>query len=180
MRFRVENSYIGYVSESEPKVKASTNALYGLAGEYAVCSELCRRGILALPTPKNNPVYDIAAVHPPTLKTMAIQVKTMSPENSAGWKLAKLPEHEPLSDSLFVVLVRLLPSGSVDFYIFDYPTFRRRVTDVFETYTSQPKRDGTPRKAPDFRWFDLKDMNVSDKDRKDRWDLLGLPIPLFK
>jgi len=32
----------------------SSNNLVGTAGEYFVCAELCRRGCLALLTPKSN------------------------------------------------------------------------------------------------------------------------------
>lgn len=40
---------------------ASSNNLVGTAGEYFVCAELCRRGFLALLTPKNNPLFDVIA-----------------------------------------------------------------------------------------------------------------------
>ena len=39
----------------------SSNNLVGTAGEYFVCAELCRRGYLALLTPKNNPLFDVIA-----------------------------------------------------------------------------------------------------------------------
>ena len=38
--------------------------MIGVAGEYYVCAELCRRNILALVTPKNNPLFDIVAADP--------------------------------------------------------------------------------------------------------------------
>lgn len=37
----------------------SKNIMIGNAGEYFVCAELCKRNILALITPKNNPLFDI-------------------------------------------------------------------------------------------------------------------------
>ena len=42
----------------------SKNSMIGNAGEYYVCAELCRRNILALITPKNNPLFDIVASDP--------------------------------------------------------------------------------------------------------------------
>jgi len=158
------------------KRKSASNMLYGLAGEYAVCAELCRRGILALPTPKNNPIFDIAAIDPTTFVNVAIQVKTMSPENKQGWKLGPFNEQSQAVDNLFVILVRLNENTAPDFYIWDYSTFRDRVNAIFERYMKKPKRDGSPHKNPGIRWFDLKDFQESDKDRKDAWQLLGLSI----
>ena len=37
----------------------SKNTMIGNAGEYYVCAELCKRNILALITPKNNPLFEI-------------------------------------------------------------------------------------------------------------------------
>ena len=42
----------------------SKNTMIGNAGEYYVCAELCKRNILALITPKNNPLFDIVASDP--------------------------------------------------------------------------------------------------------------------
>jgi hypothetical protein len=63
--------------------------MIGSAGEYYVCAELCRRNILALVTPKNNPLFDVIAVDSSSQKTVSIQVKTMSLQNEQGWKLGK-------------------------------------------------------------------------------------------
>jgi len=54
---------------------------------YYVCAELCRRNILALITPKNNPLFDIVASDPEGKRSVQIQVKTMSINNKQGWKL---------------------------------------------------------------------------------------------
>ena len=66
--------------------KISPN-MTGIAGEYYVCAELCRRNILALVTPKNNPLFDVVAADPLGRRTVAIQVKTMSLRNERGWKV---------------------------------------------------------------------------------------------
>ena len=65
------------------------NNMTGTAGEYFVCAELCRKNVLALLTPKNNPLFDIIASTPDGKKSVAIQVKTMSIRNEQGWKLGK-------------------------------------------------------------------------------------------
>src|SRR5688572_4283467 len=46
---------------SPPKISKN---LVGVAGEYYVCAELCRQGILALITPKNNPLIRHRAADP--------------------------------------------------------------------------------------------------------------------
>lgn len=55
-----------------------SNNLTGVTGEYFVCAELGKRGILALLTPKNNPLFDVVAVSLDAKRTVTIQVKTMS------------------------------------------------------------------------------------------------------
>ena len=65
----------------------NSNNLVGVTGEYFVCAELGKRGILALITPKNNPLFDIVAVAPDASRTVTIQIKTMSVRNNIGWKL---------------------------------------------------------------------------------------------
>ncbi len=64
-----------------------SNNLTGVTGEYFVCAELGNQGILALLTPKNNPLFDVVAVSADALRTITIQVKTMSQGNNQGWKL---------------------------------------------------------------------------------------------
>jgi len=39
-----------------------SNDLVGVTGEYFVCAELGKRGILALLNPKNNSLFDIVTV----------------------------------------------------------------------------------------------------------------------
>ena len=82
-----------------------SNNLTGVTGEYYVCAELGKRGILALLTPKNNPLFDIVAVSPDASRTVTIQVKTMGLENEQGWKLNKQIQVKKDVANLFLVLV---------------------------------------------------------------------------
>jgi hypothetical protein len=50
--------------------------LAGVAGEYSVAAELCRRGYLASITLRNAKGVDILATNATASKTAAIQVKT--------------------------------------------------------------------------------------------------------
>jgi len=69
--------------------KRKSKNLVGATGEYFVCAELGKRGILGVLPPKNNPLFDIMAVSEDAKKTIAIQVKTMSLGNKQGWRLGK-------------------------------------------------------------------------------------------
>ena len=150
-----------------------SRGLIGLAGEYYVCAELCRQGILALITPKNNPLFDIVATSPESKRTVSIQVKTMSIGNEDGWRLGKDMLEKKHNDSLFVVLVNMNKDGSNDFYIYPYDELVERVKTEMNLYMETPKKDGTPRKDTGFCWFDLKQFKDSDKVKEGNWKILG-------
>jgi hypothetical protein len=148
--------------------KASNN-LVGTAGEYYVCAELCRRGYLALLTPKNNPLFDVVVTNAEGTKAVSIQVKTRSVQNQQGWKLGA-PAKDPATPGVpFVVLVNLRDDGLPDFYIYPYQVFTARVEEVFKDYISKPKRSGEARKDPGFRWFDEVNFIDADRARKNNW-----------
>jgi hypothetical protein len=148
------------------------NNLVGVTGEYYVSAELGKRGVLALLTPKNNPLFDIVAITPDASKTISIQVKTMSERNNQGWKLGKEICRKRYNPNLYVVLVNLT-STHPEFYIYEYDTLSERVAEIYEKYLKTPKKDGSSRKDIDFRWFDFKYFTEEDNRRKDSWDLLG-------
>lgn len=149
-----------------------TNNLTGATGEYFVCAELGKQGILALLTPKNNPLFDVVAINADATKTVSIQVKTMSIGNKQGWKLGKdicTPKNNP---NLFVVLVNLTGT-TVDYYIFTYDELSIKVSNLYTAYLNTPKRNGGQRKDIDFRWFNLNEFTEDDFARKNNWELLG-------
>ena len=152
--------------------KISKN-LVGVAGEYYVCAELCRRGILALITPKNNPLYDIVAADPLGNRSVSIQVKTMSLQNKQGWRLNKDICVKRDNPNLFVVLVKLNNDGTNDYYVYEHDVLAERVTGLYTDYINIPKRDGSTRRDVDFRWFDLKYFTDDDHSRRNKWESLG-------
>jgi hypothetical protein len=149
----------------------TSNNLIGCAGEYSVCAELCRRGVLALITPKNNPLFDVVATNPSGSDSAAIQVKTKSLKNNQGWKLGKDIETPQHNEDLFVVLVDLRDNGT-DFYVYEYDILSKKVRDSYADYLRTPKRDGGQRKDVGFRWLDIRHFQEGDKQRKNRWDLI--------
>lgn len=147
-----------------------SNNLVGTSGEYYVCAELCRRGFLALLTPKNNPLFDIIATNSDGSKTVSIQVKTRSPQNKQGWKLGTDITKNKYNRNLFVVLVNLEDEGQLpDFYIYEYDILAEIVNRQYVDYLSKRKRDGSERKDVGFRWHDTKNFNEDDEKRRDNW-----------
>ena len=149
--------------------KTSSNNLVGIAGEYYVCAELCRRGYLALLTPKNNPLFDVIASTPDGSKTVSIQVKTRSIRNKQGWKLGKDITTKKGNPDLFIVLVNLEEGGLSEFYVYEYDVLADVVQKNYTVYLEQPKRDGSKRKEVGFRWHDIKLFTNDDRRRKDNW-----------
>lgn len=148
---------------------SGVNNLVGTAGEYYVCAELCRRGYLALLTPKNNPLFDVVVTNLSGSKSASIQVKTRSPSNNQGWKFGKDITDSPVSRDIFVALVNLLPEGVPEIYIYEHSVLSNRVSELYKKYVTTPKRDGTPRKEVAFRWFDEMQFVEDDKLRKNNW-----------
>lgn len=146
-----------------------SKSMVGTAGEYYVCAELCRQNILALITPKNNPLFDIVAADPLGKRSVSIQVKTMSLHQERGWRLSVDICTKRSNSNLFVVLVNLKSNGTNDYYVYEYDALSERVEEVYKEYMSTPKRDGTQRKEVDFRWFDFKYFTDEDYRRLNRW-----------
>ena len=149
----------------------NSNNLTGVTGEYFVCAELGKRGILALLTPKNNPLFDVVAVTADALRTVTIQVKTMSQGNNQGWKLGVdicTKKNNPL---LYTILVNLTGS-QIDYYIYEYDVLSEKVKNLYADYLLKPKRDGGIRKDIAFRWFNLNEFEADDIQRKNNWDIL--------
>ena len=149
-----------------------SNNLTGVTGEYFVCAELGKRGVLALLTPKNNPLFDVVAVSQDARRTVTIQVKTMSERNKQGWKLGVDICERKSSPLLYTILVNLT-SDEIEYYIYEYDVLSERVEAAYEQYLAKPKRDGNPRKDIKFRWYDLKNFIDDDHSRKNNWNLLG-------
>ena len=147
--------------------------MIGNAGEYFVCAELCKRNILALLTPKNNPLFDIIASDPDGKRSVHIQVKTMSIGNKQGWKLGKNMTKKRNNPKLFVVLVNMHEEKPNDYYIYKYDEFTIRVNEMYKEYISEKKRDGTPKKELGFRFFDFRYFKTKDDNRLNKWSNLG-------
>lgn len=151
---------------------SSKNNITAITGEYFVAAELGKRNILALQTPKNNPLFDLVAVTLDGSKSIFIQVKTMSLGNKQGWKLGTDICIRRSNPNLFTVLVNL-KSGDVEYYIYEYDVLSEIIEKNYLIYMSTLKRDGFTRKDVAFRWHDFKYFTAQDFARKNNWDILG-------
>ncbi len=147
-----------------------SNNLVGNAGEYYVCAELCKRGYLALITPKNNPLFDIVAATPDGSRTVYVQVKTRSVENKQGWKFGKDMGEAKGNLDIFAVLVNLLDEGLPEFYVYEYDVLAKIVATNYKRYLATPKRDGQKRKDVTFRWHDVNLFSDEDRQRINNWE----------
>lgn len=146
------------------------NNLIANAGEFFVCSQLSKRGILTLMTPKNNPLFDIIATDNIGAKHVAIQVKTMGVGNKQGWKLNKQIIVKKNNPNLFLILVDLKENDENKFLIYQYDDFVDRVNQTYETYIIKPHyKTGEKKKDVSFRWFNYKDFNETDEVRMNDW-----------
>lgn len=150
----------------------NSNNLVGVTGEYFVCAELGKLGILALLTPKNNPLFDIVAVSADAIRSVAIQVKTMSERNNQGWKLGMDICERKNNLLLYTVLVNLT-GKEIEYYIYEYDVLSERVEKGYSDYLKVKKKNGGDRKDIAFRWYDFKLFTEDDHSRRNNWGILG-------
>lgn len=152
---------------------SSKNNITGVTGEYFVAAELGKRNILALTTPKNNPLFDLVAVKLDGSKSIFIQVKTMSIGNKQGWKLGTDICVKKNNPNLFTILVNL-KEEDVEYFIYEYDVLSEIVENNYKNYINTLKKDGEKRKEVAFRWHDFKYFTSQDYERKNNWRILGL------
>lgn len=153
-----------------PKAITSSKNLIGATGEYYVCAELCKRGFLALLTPKNNPLFDVLATNAAGSRSVAIQVKTRSIGNEAGWRLGIDVCEKQDNPNLFTVLVNLRNEQTPEYLIFEHDKLATTIERIHAAYMAKPKKDGTKRVEVDFRWYDEGDISEDDQKRRDNWE----------
>ncbi len=139
----------------------------GCAGEYLVCGELNKRGIIASLTIKNTKGIDILASNSDASKSVGIQVKSTIHERKVypSWMLGEKADNY-FSENLFYIFV-LLKEGDKrpDFYI--VPS--KSVADHTKFSHIEWLKKGRSNKFSKIRKF-------CDKTKRylERWDLLGL------
>ena len=142
----------------------------GNAGVMFVAAELCRRGVIALPTARNTEGVDLIAAEPRGGKSVGIQVKTRQ-HGEKKWLLSKKGESLK-SATLFYVFVNLgLPGAVAEFHVVPSAVVARTLKRGHRVWLATPGRNGRPHKDSALRaFFDL------DSAYRDNWEALGLSL----
>lgn len=143
----------------------------GCAGEYLVCGELNKRGIIASLTIKNTKGIDILASNSDASKSVGIQVKTTIHERVEypQWILGEKADNY-FSDTLFYIFVLLKGDKErPDFYIVPSNVVANHTKFSHKAWLKQSGKFGRVHNDSPMRKF-------SDKEKKylEKWDLLGL------
>lgn len=127
--------------------------LVGVAGEYAVATELTLRGYIAAITLRNSRGVDIVASLPDGSKSFSIQVKTSS-GNYRKWLLNKKAEKvsDPNHYYVFVILNDDLLKRA-EFHVVPSAVVATYVANSHQTWLNGVKADGSPRKDSAMRNF---------------------------
>ena len=92
--------------------------------------------------------------------------------NKQGWKLGREITVKKGNPNLFIALVDLKASGAPDIWIYEYDDFAGCVANQFKAYISKPKKDGSKRIDPNFRWYDIRNISEYDHAKRNAWNLI--------
>ena len=152
-----------------------------MTGEYLVCAELCRKGLLATTFTGNVPEFDILATDK-YLRTIPVQVKA----NAKGdWMLRAdsfldinyneeeriqtiIGKKEFKNSKLIYIFVKLVDQGKDEFYILRLQDLQRI---IFKSYKEYLKKHGGKRpKNPESKHKAILSKHLSNY--RDNWKLL--------
>lgn len=152
------------------KYEKISSLLSGNAGEYAVATELSRRGLIASLTSKNTRGIDILAADENALETFAIQVKT-NQGYKKEWMLTEKSE-TMISDNFFYIFVNLgTKTSHPEFHIVPSAEVAKYITETHQQWLSTPGKKGLQRNDNSVRKFpDIEDKYLNN------WKALGLRV----
>ncbi|MDO8565654.1 MAG: aspartate-ammonia lyase [Candidatus Moranbacteria bacterium] len=158
--------------------KTSSKGIVGVSGEYFVAAELSQRGIVATLTLKNTPYIDILATNLEKGTTANIQVKTMSVDNNAGWRLGEKDGLPSNIKNHFYVLVDLHGPGKLpEYIIIPKKVLADFINKGHAEWLLGKKKDGSSRKNTGVRVFD-PNRKVSTRKFAEKyvnnWSILDL------
>lgn len=152
--------------------------IVGVSGEYYVAAELSQRWIVATLTLKNTPKIDIIATNLENGKVANIQVKTMSVDNNAWWRLGEKDQEISGIKNHFYVLVNLLWPGRLpEYIIIPQEKLAEFLKMDHEEWISTPSKSGKPRKDTPMRVLDPQRRAKCEefvRAYRDNWEILGL------
>ena len=140
----------------------------GCAGEYLVCGELNKAGIIASLTIKNTKGIDILATNSDASKSVGIQVKSTIHDrgNYPYWILTEKSETY-FSDTLFYVFV-LLKEGNLR------PEFHIVPSKKVAEHTKSTHKEWLEKRIKKGNTSKMRIFYDQDNQFLERWDLLGL------
>jgi hypothetical protein len=148
-------------------------------GEYLVCAELCRRGLIATTFAGNVPDFDVLAINE-KLETIPIQVKTIT---KGAWQFdAKTFLEISISNGtqkverkislpnpdLICIFVRLKEQNRDEFYIFRMKDLQEIIYEKYSKWLCK-KKGKRPRKPSSTHCTVYPD---DLKDYKNKWELI--------
>jgi hypothetical protein len=144
--------------------------LTGNAGVMFVAAELCRRGVVALPTARNTEGIDLIASEPSGGKSVAIQVKT-SQRKTKKWLLTQKAESVK-SPTIFYVFVNLgLPGECPEYHVVPSRVVAATIKKGHQNWLDTPGKSGRRHQDSKIRVF----WDRGSKFR-DNWPALGLSL----
>lgn len=157
------------------------NQLTKQVGEYLVCAELCRMGLISTTFTGNVPKFDILAIDGNSRK-IAIQVKTIS-KDYYQWQLngkdfinikqkGKTQSVEgklQLDNELFYVFVKLVSSGKDEFYIISPDKLQEKIEKQYNEHLKE--YDHVRPRNPESTHTAITPSDLSDY--KDKWGILS-------
>ena len=164
--------------------KGRSNKLAGQIGEYLVCAELGRRGLIATPFSGNVPTFDVLATDD-QCRTVPIQVKASRsdnwPSDARLWMQISLePETNtqnyfgPINvqnpNLIYVCVAIAPPDGSRDrFFILTKAQLQKVCIDMYSAWMS--KRDWKRPRTPDS--YDCRYRIPDVEQFEDNWQLIS-------
>ena len=152
-----------------------------MVGEYLVCAELCRRGLLATTFTGNVPEFDILATDK-GLQTIPIQVKANAKGNwmlradsflnidyNKETKIQTIVGKKDFENSkLIYILVKLVDHGKDEFYVLQLQDLQRIIFKHHSEYLQ--KHEGRRPKNPESMHAAISSKHLLDY--RDNWQLL--------
>jgi hypothetical protein len=130
------------------------------AAQFAVASELCKRGYeVSFTLGHNTPLADLMVVSPRDHSMFLVDVKGLAAKNY--WQIRR---QQPRSDLFYVVA--LVPRGAAnEFFVLTQDQVNAGITAQFEQLRPDRKARGEAANRLGLRWGDAKSF-------ADRWDTL--------
>jgi hypothetical protein len=132
------------------------------AAQFAVASELCKRGYQVALTLGNHPKIDLMAISPKDKKQFLIDVKGLYKENFWGAR------EQPSQEDLYYVFAFVPDNEANSYFVMTQAQVNPEIKRVIEAARKRALAKGKPDKADRFPGVSWKFV----QPYKDKWDVL--------